>query len=142
MRGNTLLKKIIYVSLITTIICGGAWFYFNYVYSTPIKAILENPRMYEGKTLAISGEVIDRMSLVFLKYFKLQDKTGEIVVITKKALPGMGSKVRLKGRVEEAFVIGNEQWLIFIEEEDRRQVTIEVINLENHRHKCRKIAAE
>lgn len=113
-------KKIIYALLIASIICAGAWFYFNYVYSTPINAILENPRMYEGKTLTIAGEVIDRISLVFLKYFKLQDKTGEIVVITSKALPGMGSKVRVKGRIEEVFVIGNEQWLVFIEEEDRR----------------------
>lgn len=113
-------KKIIYVSLIASIICAGAWFYVNYVYSTPIKAILENPRKYEGKTLTISGEVINRMSLVFLKYFRLQDKTGAIVVITSRVLPGMGSKVRVKGRIEEAFVIGNEQWLILIEEEDRR----------------------
>lgn len=114
-----MLKKIIYVVLIAGIICGGAWFYFNYIHSIPIKVILENPRMYEDRTLTISGEVLDRVSLILFKYFKLQDRTGEIVVITTKALPAIGAKVRVKGRVEEAFVIGNEQWLVFVEEDDR-----------------------
>ncbi|MEW6418759.1 MAG: hypothetical protein AB1480_11675 [Nitrospirota bacterium] len=74
-----MVKKIILGVLLIGILLGGLWFYCNYVYSVPIKTIIENPRMYEGKNLIISGKVVDRVSLIFLKYFRLQDKTSEIM---------------------------------------------------------------
>jgi hypothetical protein len=112
-----MVKKIAFGLLFSGIICGGAWFYLNYVCCVPIKAIVDNPRDYEGKTLTISGKVADRVSLVFLKYFKLQDKSGEIIVITSRTLPALGTTVRIKGKIVEAFTIGSEQLLVFIEED-------------------------
>ncbi len=111
-----MVKKIVAVLLLGSII-GGAWFYFTHVYSIPIKRVLESPRDYEGKSLAISGQVVDRVSFVFLKYFRLKDKSGEIIVITSRTLPALGSTVRVKGKVAEAFTIGKEQFLVFIENE-------------------------
>src|SRR5208283_2990007 len=112
-----MLKKIAVGLLLGSIICGGAWFYLRYVYTVPIKVIVDNPRDYQEKGLAISGRVVERMSLVFLKYFKLQDTSGEIIVITSRTPPALGSIVRVKGKVVEAFAIGNEQLLVFVEED-------------------------
>lgn len=112
-----MVKKIALCLLLGCIICGGTWVYLKYVYNASIKTIVENPRDYEGKGLAISGKVVDRVSLVFLKYFKLRDKSGEIIVVTSRTLPAFGSTVRIKGKVVEAFTIGNEQLLVFIEED-------------------------
>jgi hypothetical protein len=112
-----MVKKIALCLLLGSIIYGGAWVYLKYVYNVPIKTIVENPRDYEGKGLAISGKVEDRVSLVFLKYFKLRDKSGEIIVVTSRTLPALGSTVRIKGEVVEAFTIDNEQLLVFIEED-------------------------
>ncbi|MEW6003650.1 MAG: hypothetical protein AB1638_13530 [Nitrospirota bacterium] len=110
-------KKLIFGVLIIGILFGGVYFYWKYVYSVPIKTIIDNPRMYEGKSLIISGKVLDRVSLIFLKYFRLQDKTGEIIVVTSRTLPALGDKVRVKGKVVEAFTIGDEQLLVFLEED-------------------------
>jgi hypothetical protein len=52
---------------------------------------------------------------VFLMFY-LKDKTVELVVVTDRALPVVGSKIRVKGRIEEAFSIGNQQMLVFVEE--------------------------
>ena len=112
-----MVKKIILGVLLFGFLFSGVWFYCKYVYSVPIKTIIENPRMYEGKSLIISGKVIDRVSLIFLKYFWLQDKTGDIIVVTSRTLPALGDKVRVKGKVVEAFTIGNEQLLVFLEED-------------------------
>ena len=112
-----MVKKIVLCLLLGSIVCGGTWVYLRYIYHVPIKTIVENPRDYEGKGLAISGKVVNRASLSFLKYFTLRDKTGEIIVITSKTLPTIGSTVRIKGKVVEAFTIGNEQLLVFIEED-------------------------
>ena len=112
-----MIKKIVLGLLLVGLLCGSAWFYLRYIYSVPIKALVDNPRNYEGKSLTISGKVVDRVSLVFLKYFRLQDKSGEIIVITSRTLPALGSMVRIKGKVVEAFTIGNEQLLVFVEED-------------------------
>ncbi len=109
----------ILIGLVIILLIGvGAYFYFAKVRHTPIGNILKDPRDYYGKSLTIAGEVTDRASLFVVKYFRLKDKTGEIVVVTGKPLPVVGSKVRVKGKIVEAFSIGTEQMLVFVEEEE------------------------
>ena len=110
------MKKI--VAIVLAGIAGAVlWFYFTHVQAVPIKDVLDDPGKYQSKPVTISGQVVDRMSLVLVKYFKLQDKSGEITVITQKALPAIGKKVRVTGTPEQSFVIGKEQLLVFIEQE-------------------------
>jgi len=89
----------------------------NSLSATPINRILENPREYSGKTVTISGKVTEVFSLVFVKYFVVEDKTAEIVVVTNKPLPREGTKIMVKGTVEEAFSIGDKQLVVIVEEE-------------------------
>lgn len=84
--------------------------------ATPINKVLHDPRAYEGKTVTIAGQVSDRTSLLVMKYFTVKDSTGEINVITERALPPIGSKIRVKGKVQEAFSVGNQQLVVLIEE--------------------------
>lgn len=83
--------------------------------TTPIKDILDNPRQFSGKELQIKGQVVDIFSLFVVKYFMVQDKTGEIVVITYKPLPKKGETIKVKGKVEEAFSIADKQLIVLIE---------------------------
>ena len=103
--------------VIILLMVAGAYFYFTKVDHTPIGNILKEPREYYEKSLTIAGEVTDRASLLVVKYFRVKDKTGEIVVVTGKPLPSVGSKVRVHGEIKEAFSIGTEQMLVFVEEE-------------------------
>jgi hypothetical protein len=111
-----MIKNFIIGILTLVIIAGAAWYYYNNLHYTPIGEILKNPRDYDGKTVTISGEVKDRISLVFIKYFMVQDNTGEIFVITGRAMPLKGSTVRVKGTVQEAYSIGDEQMIVLVEE--------------------------
>jgi aspartyl/asparaginyl-tRNA synthetase len=86
---------------------------------TPIKKILGNPRDYDEKTVTISGRVTDVMGLVFLKYFVVRDKTGEITVITKRPLPNKGSEIKVTGTVKETFAIGDKQSIVIVENEPK-----------------------
>jgi len=85
--------------------------------TTPIKDILDNPRQFSGKELQIKGQVVDIFSLIVVKYFMVQDKTGEITVVTSQPLPKKGEIIRVKGKVEEAFSLGDKQLLVFVENE-------------------------
>lgn len=89
------------------------------VVSTPIGKILNNPREYEAKTLTISGEVTEVFSLFVVKYFMLKDSSGSIAVVTDRALPKPGQKLKVKGTVEEAFSLGDQQLLVFLESPKR-----------------------
>lgn len=86
------------------------------LFTTPIGKILADPRAYAGKTVTVSGEVTQIFSLVFIKYFKLRDKTGEIVIVSYRPLPRIGTKVKVKGTVQEAFSIGDQQLIVINEE--------------------------
>ncbi len=83
--------------------------------TTPIGKIIENPRDFDGKSIAISGEVTEIFSLLVIKYFVVKDKTGEIIVVTERPLPKQGTKIKVKGTVEEAFSIGDKQLIVIVE---------------------------
>ncbi len=89
--------------------CGG-------LFSTPIGKILADPRAYAGKTVTVSGEVTQIFSLIFIKYFRLRDETGEIVIVTDRPLPKVGAKIKVKGTVQEAFSIGDQQLIVIVEQ--------------------------
>ncbi len=111
-------KVIIAISIMILLaIAGGAWHYFSRGHLTPIEKILSHPSEYKEKPVTIEGEVTDQTGFfVILKFFKLKDKTGEITVVTKKTLPEIKSTVRVKGKTDEAFPIGDQKLLIFVEE--------------------------
>ena len=86
------------------------------LFSTPIGKILADPRAYAGKTVTVSGEVTQIFSLVLIKYFRVRDETGEIIVVTGKPLPKVGTKVKVKGTVQEGFSIGDQQLIVIVEQ--------------------------
>lgn len=106
------IQRVVLAILFSSLILSGC----SGLFSTPIGKILADPRAYAGKTLTVSGEVTQIFSLVFIKYFRLKDETGEIVIVTDKPLPKVGTKIRLKGTVQEAFSIGDQQLIVIVEQ--------------------------
>jgi aspartyl/asparaginyl-tRNA synthetase len=86
------------------------------LFSTKIKDILQHPRDFDGRTVTIAGEVKESANLLFIKYFIVRDDTGEITVVTDKAVPRQGEKVRVTGRVNQAFAIGEKNVIVIMEE--------------------------
>ena len=90
------------------------------IFTTSIKKIIDSPRDYDGKTVTVSGEVTETFSLFVVKYFVVDDGTGTITVVTKKALPKKGTKLRVKGKVSEMFSLGDTQALVIVEDSDKK----------------------
>ncbi|MGD0021215.1 MAG: hypothetical protein ABSC54_02825 [Smithellaceae bacterium] len=112
-----MLKKIIIAILIVIVIGAGVWYYFSRVHPTSIQKIVNNPSVYTGKELAIEGEVTDRTSFFgSLKFYKLKDESGEMIVTTRKSLPEVKTGAIVKGRIDDAFALGDQRLLVFIEE--------------------------
>ncbi len=122
--GNTGKKGIIIAIVIVLVIGAGAWYYFNQVHPIKIEKIFSNPTAYTGKEVAIEGEVTDRTAIFgILKFYKLRDKSGEITVVTRKSLPETKSVMSVKGKIDDAFIIGDQKLVVFVEEsvEKKRQ---------------------
>ena len=111
------MKKVIAVLLLIILAGIGWYFYKNYVHITAIGNILANPRDYDGKPLTIEGDVKERLSLFAFNSFVVKDDSGEILVVSSKPMPQVGSRVRVHGRVHEAFSFGSFQKLVFTEED-------------------------
>lgn len=113
-----MLKKGIVVLIIMLILIGiGAWYYFSRVHLSQIQSILSNPKAYEGKVVTIEGEVTDRTSFFgAIRFYKVRDKTGEIIVVSKRTLPELRSIVRIKGGINDAFPVGDVKLIVFSEE--------------------------
>ena len=109
-------SKIVAGAIILILVVVAGWYSFIHKSCTSIGNIIENPRDYDGKVVTIAGDVTNRMSLIVVKYFTLKDKTGEIKVVSKRALPTVGSRIRIKGTIKEAFTIGDSQMLVLVEE--------------------------
>jgi hypothetical protein len=111
-------KTIVAILVAVIIVVGGmAWYYLRQTHRPTIEKILSNPKAYEGKVVTIEGEITDRTSLfVVLKFYKIRDNTGEIIVVTKRTLPEIRSRVLVKGKIDEAFTIGDQKLLVFVEE--------------------------
>jgi uncharacterized protein YdeI (BOF family) len=116
-----MVRKFVILILIVMAIGGGVWYYFNRTHHTRIETILGNPKAYEGKEVSIEGEVTDRTAFFSeVKFFRVRDKSGEIIVVTKKTLPEVRSTVHVKGSINEAFPVGDQKLVVlageFVEE--------------------------
>ena len=113
-------KKVIGIIVVVVIISAGLWYYKTNIEGiTFIGKILKDPKIYTGKVITIKGTVTERVSFMVMKYFKLKDRTGEIMVITENSLPSVGEKIRVNGTVHDAFSLGGEKVLVFIEKDGR-----------------------
>ena len=83
--------------------------------STRVATIEGNVAQYDGKTITVYGKVKERIDLPGLKCYVVDDGTGSIGVVTKKALPRIGDTVRTSGKVNASFKIGKRPLIAVIE---------------------------
>jgi hypothetical protein len=109
-------KKGIILAIIVIAIGVGAWYYFSYIQPTAIEKIISNPSAFTGKEVSIEGEVADRTAIFGVpKFYKVRDKSGEIIVATRRSLPEIKSNVGVKGRIDDAFALGDQKLVVFVE---------------------------
>lgn len=82
---------------------------------TRIGDIHASPRKFDGKQVTVKGTVTEAVNLLFVKYFVVRDDTGDIPVVTERILPARGETVTIKGKVQEAFALGDERLLVIVE---------------------------
>ncbi len=117
-KKTLIMKKIILLILVFLIGYGAYHFFFkdnktvkDIEYSlttTPISDILDDPRGYQGKSVSVSGRVVSSFNLG-IKYYLLNDGTGEIYVMPTGAVPKENETVKATGIFKQKLKIGHRQ---------------------------------
>jgi hypothetical protein len=72
-------------------------------------------REFDGKTVTVVGTVSVATNELLVKSFILKDDTGDISVVTERAVPREGSHLQATGRVSHAFSIAGHDLLVLVE---------------------------
>ena len=87
---------------------------YKKVTATKIRDILDHPRDFENKDVTVYGTVTDSSSVIFVKFFELDDGTGRIKVVTNRVLPQNGEKIQITGRMQ-SIEIGPQRTIVLRE---------------------------
>jgi hypothetical protein len=85
-----------------------------------IADIKYNPGRYQNKTVTVDGVVTSAwgVPLVPFKLYKVDDGTGEVTVVSSNGrTPSKGSRVSVKGRVNDFAMFGGQSVGLHIEQE-------------------------
>ena len=79
-----------------------------------------NPARYYDKTVAIDGVVTSSWGLpvVPFRFYRVDDGTGDVTVVSQGRVPPKGARVRVKGRVNEVATFGSQSLGLHIRETD------------------------
>ena len=82
---------------------------------TPINKILSESRDYHNRKVTIEGKVTESVNVYLVKFFVVNDGTGEIYVKTEKAVPTKSQIIRVTGKINQAFKIGDKEFVVLVE---------------------------
>ncbi len=87
-----------------------------------IAELRDQPTKFEDKSVKIAGVVTSSwgVPLVPFKLYKVDDGTGEITVLSKYGrTPAKGTRISVKGKVNEFATFGGQSVGLHLEEQDR-----------------------
>lgn len=74
--------------------------------ATTVNHVLADPARYRNRDVTVSGRVSDSVSLGGRGAYRLEDRTGSLWVISDVGVPRTGARVKVKGRIHDAFNVG------------------------------------
>jgi RPA family protein len=107
---------------IFAILCSAGCNRFREEVSPRVSDILSDPRKYEGKEVHIAGTVTEAFSIYRAGYFRVDDGSGSMVVVSTQISPRQGQHINACGAVEQAYTIGNNQMVVLVEKRNRPEL--------------------
>jgi hypothetical protein len=88
-----------------------------------IAELKDMPTKYDNKAVSITGTVTNSwgIPLVPFQFYQIDDGTGEITVLSQSGrAPSKGTRVQVKGNVNEVAVFGGRSIGLHLREQDRK----------------------
>jgi hypothetical protein len=81
-----------------------------------IGKILADPHHYQDKEIVVRANVVTGFGGLGRGIYEIEDGTGRIFVISERGIPGRGARVRVHGRVVNAFTFAGQNFATAIRE--------------------------
>src|SRR5512133_411868 len=75
--------------------------------SQTINRVLADPSRYRDHEVQLSGAVVDSYSFANRGVYRIDDKTGQLWVVSDRGTPRKGAHVTVKGTIREGFNLGS-----------------------------------
>jgi hypothetical protein len=88
-----------------------------------IAELKDQPTKYQNKTVSVTGVVSNSFGipLVPFQLYNVDDGSGQITVLSRSGrTPAKGTRIRVKGRINEVGVFGGRSIGLHLEERDRK----------------------
>jgi hypothetical protein len=88
-----------------------------------IAELKDQPTKYDNRSVSITGTVTSSWGIPLLPYqlYNVDDGTGEITVLSQSGrTPAKGTRVEVKGRINEFATLGGRSVGLHIQEQDRK----------------------
>jgi hypothetical protein len=88
-----------------------------------VAELKDQPTKYATRTVSVTGVVTSSWGVPLLPFqvYNIDDGSGEITVVSQSGrVPARGTRVRVKGKVNEFAVFGGRSIGLHLREEDRR----------------------
>jgi hypothetical protein len=88
-----------------------------------VAELKDQPTKYATKTVSVTGVVTSSWGVPLLPFqvYNIDDGSGEITVVSQSGrVPARGTRVRVRGKVNEFAVFGGRSIGLHLREEDRR----------------------
>jgi hypothetical protein len=77
--------------------------------ATPIHKVMADPSRYRNREVRVSGRVADSYSILGRGAYRLEDKSGQLWVVSNGGVPRKGANVTVSGTIREGFDLGGLQ---------------------------------
>lgn len=68
-----------------------------------VNDVLADPSRYAERNITLEGRVIESYSVAGNGFYRLEDTTGRLWILSTRGVPRKGATVRVKGRVQDGF---------------------------------------
>ncbi|SFD86770.1 hypothetical protein [Nitrosomonas sp. Nm166] len=94
----------------------------------PISEINTSPANFDGKEVKLRGVARSptRLPLINLKSYILEDKSGEIMVLTEADLPKMNEEITIRARVKSLAIVKGEALGLTVTELERYEQQLSI----------------
>jgi hypothetical protein len=81
-----------------------------------VKEVISNPRQFTDREIVITGVVGKTFAIMNMGYFELfGDDASVLTVLSNRGMPMQGKRISVRGTLHQAYALGSDQMLVFVE---------------------------
>ncbi len=71
-----------------------------------VNRILADPSRYRDREVRVSGRVVDSFSVLDRGVYRIDDRSGQLWVVSDRGVPRIGADVKVRGTIRDGFNLG------------------------------------